>query len=312
MILGYSNIIRLINDKNLLSEYDESNILNSSCRLKVGKIFVPEEGTVIDCLNGAEKDSFLSKARAWLADSIDPRHNCKDGIPQWISVDDYSYTLKPREIILFQTKETIRLPKDIMAMYSALNTVATQGILLINASMIEANYEGPLSGILVNFSNVNFEITPNMDIAKISFFKIDGEIKDSDATDNQTEEDIYAQKLREKAKCIFSKTFLSISQLGDEIEHKVSKTIKKDLAIGGLILVFLLAFATIEPFIYKCLWGYPTFDYNDWDKKNLGQIRWSEDKEMIMIMQNQIDSLKRLYKENKNDTEIISSTGRVQ
>lgn len=310
MILGYSNIIRLIKDESLLAKYDEANILNSSCRLKIGKIFVPEDGTVIECMNGTGQDTFLSKARAWLADSFDPRHNCKDGIPQWIQADNYSYTLKPREIILFQTKEIVKLPIDIMAMYSALNTVATKGVLLVNASMIEAKYEGPLSGILVNFSNKNFEIKPNMDIAKISFFKIDGAIKDANVTDDQTDDDKYSKELRDKAKNVFSKTFLSINQFGNEIENRINKTVKKDLTIGGLILVFLLAFATFEPFVYKCVWDYPTFDFNNWKNKVNNQIEWSEDKKVLKDMQDQLDSLKVIYngKRKRNGTENISGT----
>ena len=290
MILGYSNIKRLIKDKNLLAKYDESNILNSSCRLKIGKIFVPEDGTVIECMNGTEQDSFLSKTRSWLADCFDPRYNRKDGIPQWIQADNYSYTLKPREIILFQTKEIVKLPIDIMAMYSALNTVATKGILLVNASMVEAKYEGPLSGILVNF------------------FKIDGAIKNDKVTDDQTDDGKYSKELRDKAKNVFSKTFLSIGQLGDEIENRINKTVKKDLTMGGLILVFLLAFATLEPLVYKCVWDYPTFDFNNWKHNISNQIEWSEDKKMLKDMQDQIDSLKVIYNENqkRNGTENIS------
>lgn len=289
MVLSNSKISELVNKKNLLTNYNSDSLQYSSYRLRIGKLFIPEEGRVLESNKENVPNKSLDKIRILVANIISPKHYNIKGSNLFANTDK-PYILKSREIVLFQTIEEVNMPDDIMATYSALNTIASQGILLINASMIEPKYNGPLSGILMNFSNTDFEIFPKMPIAKISFFRIDGRLDDVENVVERNN-DGYSKKLSERARKKYTKTFLSINQFGDEIEKRISKTIKKDVLNAGIILTILLAFATLQPYFYACIWGTSVFDNDAWQKNVVEQKYYKNEKrtEKINI---RLDSIK--------------------
>jgi len=285
MILSNKEISDFVNNKKLLTNYKAENVQYSSYKLRIGKLFIPEEGIVLESNKNMFPDNFLNKLRVQLAKIMSPQYFDIRATDIFTTAEK-PYILKPREIILFQTIESVNMPDNIMATYSALNTIASQGILLINASMIEPRYKGSLSGILVNFSNIDFEIFPQQDIAKICFSRLSGKLDTGNEGITDIDEKEYSKELRIRAKNTYSKTFLSINQLSDEIQNGIKKIVTREIAMAGIILFLLLAYATLQPFVYGLIWN---------DKNTKVKIIGQEEniyKQDIDKLQNKIDCLK--------------------
>jgi hypothetical protein len=148
------------------------------------------------------------------------------------------------------TKETVKLPADLLASYGPLNHLAKQGLLLVNASIIESSYSGPLSCYFVNFSSKRILIGSDDPIAKICFHSINP--PQSPKPDN-IDEETYAKGLSRDA-CLYPKSFLNISGLKEEIKETVTKEVSSSIRWGGFFIAFLLLFNTLEPVITKWIW----------------------------------------------------------
>lgn len=261
MILGKSSIKELINKKKLIINHDNNYVKNCSYKIRIGKLISPETGEIIDFQT------------------------------------NQTFCLEPSELILFQSIEKVKLPYNITASYSALYSVASEGILLINSSMIEPGYSGLLSGILLNFSSKKFIITKGSEIAKLNFYKTDTKIKAS-CLQERINDDEYQKSLIKKSINNYHKTFLNISRIEEKIEANISKNIKKSIRSGGITISILIIFATLEPLFSRWIWektGIPTKAEQVEIEKKLTEIKeWKEKNSELKKIQNQIDSLKEI------------------
>lgn len=245
-MLGNTRIRQLVTDSQLIDNFNEECLRNCSYRLRVGKLIKPGGAEVLD-FNPEDKKNRLCSL--WWKIGMSLFHNQEiQGEPQF-HVIEKRYELKPNELIVFQTREKISLPLDLSASYTALDSIAKQGILLINASIVEPGYDGYLSGVLLNFSSRSFYIKPNMEIVKINFSRVSGGV-DVRIHENVTN---YTEDLLEKAKN-YTRTFLDIEGIENEVIGKTARRVRRNFVFGGVVLLFFLAFCTIEPVIYNLIW----------------------------------------------------------
>lgn len=294
MVLSNKSIEKLVASGKLVTNFQKEGLQYCSYKFHVGKIIVPSDGTVLESSDLHKQLNYWQKKLQYLSDllSQQPKYGNKDA---GFVIKNEKYILKPREIVLFQTVEEVKMPKDVMAIYTSLNSIATRGIFLINSSTIEPNYEGPLSGILLNFSNKDFEMSENMPIAKATFHRIE-EPENISATSEKVEAKEYTDKLRKRAKKNYGRTFLSIKELGSEIEDSLNKKIIRSISISGIILALLLAFATLQPVFYNLIWGVPSYQVSD-RKAHVEYLQLKEsEQEKIEILNSRIDSLELLLK----------------
>lgn len=293
MILNNATIKKLSSSGKLIINFQEDGLQYCSYKFHVGKIIVPSDGTVLESFYLNKKLSCLEKILQSVSNYLSQQKKC-DRKDHGFVVKNEKYILKPREIVLFQTAEEVKMPNNIMALYTSLNSIAIKGILLINSSTIEPNYEGPLSGILLNFSNKDFEMSSNMPIAKGTFHTIEEGVTQMPAIINKINVIDYTENLRKRSKDNYDRSFLSIKELGSEIEDNLNRRVIKSLSIGGFILALLLAFSTLQPFVYNCFWGVPSYQVSD-RKAHVEylQIKDAERKELDQLIQ-QIDSLKQI------------------
>lgn len=243
----------------LFTNYDGTGLCNSSYKVRIGKIVVPRTGLIIDKSRKVERLSSWGQIRYFVAKLIAPQKcllSDKDNVSG-------SFILKPREIVLFETAEKIKLPNDLMGSYSGLNTISQKGILLINASIIEPGYKGPLSGILVNFSSKNIKLAIGMQIAKICFHQLDNVVEKAEDSIGEAE---YTKMLKNLAKENYTETFLDIKTILNEVEIKMTNKIKREACLAGLLVAILLFIGTLEPFIYNAVWGHTSV--SEWQKMN--------------------------------------------
>lgn len=220
MVLNNTEIRELIgSDAHMIENHDDSCIINSSYKIRIGDIVEPETGDLID---------------------------------------SNRYQLRPTKTILFRSKEKIHLPQNITASYSALYSISSIGILLINASMIGPGYNGYLSGMLLNFSAKKFKVKKDMEVARITFFKqtedTEPTIPDEDAACQDDDE--YLDDLKKKAENNYHSSFMDIDNFSKSVGQKVFNKIKNSFYVMIAIAGFLVVFAEVEPFIQG--WAFRT------------------------------------------------------
>ena len=285
-MLGNITIKELVEKKQLIQNFDENCLKNSSYKLRIGKLIKPN-CTYVMTLDNVDNSKWYNKLFRSFSNII----SSKQKKLQFDRINN-RYELKPNELIIFQTAEKVKIPITLSASYSALDSVAKRGLLLINASMVEPGYTGYLSGVLLNFSSKSFFIQPNMEIAKINFFKVVGGVE------NNLNESVthYTEMLQEKAQ-FYTQTFLDIDRIENEVIAKTASSIKKSFVFGGLVLGFILAFCTIEPVLYKYVW------HDSWVPLNSTQIELERSlfkaKEMLIIdsLKEKVDSLQKYIEE---------------
>jgi deoxycytidine triphosphate deaminase len=79
------------------------------------------------------------------------------------------HAIQPGELVWVRTLEKVAMPKDICAFWWQTNRLSRQGLMLVNMSMIEPGYRGPLACLFVNFGAKPVIIEPDTVVAKLVF-----------------------------------------------------------------------------------------------------------------------------------------------
>lgn len=288
MILSKESILQNVQDNGLIENFSSDCLGYSSYKLRIGKIVIPQSGRVFTEKFNLRKLGKWEQFRLRIADLMTP-YNVKTQIKNEINHCAGPFALKPRDIILFETEEMLKMPQNISGSYTAMNSIAQKGILLINASVVEPNYHGPLSGILANFSSKDFVIYPKMEIAKICFHQVDTEMPPSPNIENEITEEHYLKDLQRKAKDYYGDTFLDINSILDDIELRYARQVRKNIWASGIIISILLVYATLEPFVYNKIWGRTSVS-NRVEKNDYDRIDSLNSK--ILLMEKELQKIK--------------------
>ncbi len=221
MILDRKDIEQLIRDRTLIHDHDPNKITNCAYTLRVGAVFEPQTGT---------------------KHLVPPKPNNGGEALHW--------TIGPAECWIIKTRESLNMPHNICGHYSPLYRLARQGVMLINASLIEPNYSGPLSCYLVNFSSNNVEISINEEIAKITFYRVDNATQGTVETLDLA---AYENKLASSAKR-FARSFLGVGDIEERAAKRASETVKHSVIGGSIVVGLLVLFAQAEPLFSRWLW----------------------------------------------------------
>jgi len=166
------------------------------------------------------------------------------------------WTISPTETLTIMTHEKVKIPHNIVGEYGQLFRLAQQGLLLINTSIVEPGYEGPLSCVVVNLSRETVTIKRDMEIAKLTFHQLSGN-PGAPVLPFVNEEADYASTLSAAAVKL-PKSFMGISQVSQEVSDKVNADVKKSVTFGGAVLIFLLVVASIQPWVTGLIYNrYP-------------------------------------------------------
>jgi hypothetical protein len=150
------------------------------------------------------------------------------------------------------TKETLNMPKDLCASYGQLNRWANRGLMVLNTSIVEPGYKGPLSCVLVNFSSQRITLSPGDPIAKLNFQTVQGEL-DQIYKDKFTPEE-YEQVVSKMATNL-PVSLLDISGAEERVTKKVTGAVQKSLTLGGLVILVLLMWSQMEGFLSEWIYN---------------------------------------------------------
>jgi len=150
MILSDGEIKKRVVSGKLLELHDPERIKYCGCELTLGTVVAPSTGEVL---------SPMGKSRNWLSNVL---------------TTSKCFVIAPSETMILVTKEKLNMPKDLCATYGQLNRLANKGLMILNTSIVEPGYSGPLSCILVNFSSQKHALSPGDSIAKLNFHTVEG------------------------------------------------------------------------------------------------------------------------------------------
>lgn len=224
MTIVDNEIQDLVNKKGLIVLFESKNLINCRYNLRAGKAFLPKTGEELETGSVGGWRQFKKR-------------------DHWV--------VEPSETLVIMTTEKIKIPPNMYATYSQLNRLARKGLMLVNVSIIEPGYEGPLSCFLVNFSKDSVTLYPNDDVAKICFHTL-SKVPD-DPQKVTLGQNSYKRKLIESAKS-YPKSFMDIGGIEERIVDRATKNVRRSITIGGIFIAILVLWNTLEPLTNKFIW----------------------------------------------------------
>ena len=163
MIFNGNDIKKLIEEKNIIKNYNGEFIGSASCDISMSSNILKIKKTfrTID----------LSESEAI------------DNMYEQIEIKD-AYNFKPNECIFVVLNEKIKIPSNIVAHIRPRTSLSRLGI-IINFQHINAGYEGVLNIAMYNLSPNTYKIKPGMRIGQIVFEEL---------TDGVTDDLVYSNE----------------------------------------------------------------------------------------------------------------------
>lgn len=99
----------------------------------------------------------------------------RDFVVDWTSgpTENRRYLVQPGAMVWIRVRESVAMPNDACGLWLQTNTLSRKGLLLINTSLVEPGYCGPLSCHFVNFGKIAVEIYAETALAKLLILKLD-------------------------------------------------------------------------------------------------------------------------------------------
>lgn len=222
MVLTDLDIKERAEKEGILEFHDPARIKYCGYELTLGKVISPKTGRL-----------------HWVEDQ--PRHSLGN-----LFTAKNCYVIEPSEMLVIVTKESLRMPRDLCATYGQLNRLANHGLIILNTSIVEPGYHGPLSCVLVNFSSQKQALAAGESIAKLNFHKLSGT---PGSTFQASFDHAAYERIASKNATSLPGSLLDIAGVERRVAEKVGSAIKKSVAFGGLVVVFLLLWAQLEGFM---------------------------------------------------------------
>ncbi|TKG37384.1 hypothetical protein FCV85_01050 [Vibrio sp. F13] len=232
-----------------------------------------------------------------------------------LTKDDHGHTvgqpsidkLSPQDSAYIISKQYVRVPKGYVAYVFLKNRMSQRGLLALNTGIIDQNYFGPISTLIINLSKLPASIPDHAAIDDVSFFrivfhKIDSNTPiDEDSLDFPSEDKAYGYQqyvsYRKRELTALPKTFLNADEIEQRIKYEVTQKTKdfsfNKLLGGAALLAFLL---TLVPLGRDALFAWQ-FDFNKITERS---IKNEYEAKMLKL---EIDSLKTEIIELKKSIE---------
>ncbi|MGI3397678.1 dCTP deaminase domain-containing protein [Providencia stuartii] len=180
-------------------------------------------------------------------------------------------TLKPQESLVIISDEIIYVPPNHVAYVFLKNRFSQKGFLALNTGIIDAGYFGPISTVIINFSNVDAAVPSGKSKEEKEFFRIVFHRITSDLTMScQPDSLVYDPKEYDKYKDYrlkdlknLPKTFLEPKVLKEQIQSELySKISEFSIVRLGVTIAILGLFFTLLPMVRDTYFGWK-YDIKD-------------------------------------------------
>lgn len=142
------------------------------------------------------------------------------------------YVLKPGGMVLAFSNEVFNLPSNILGMTTVKNSLSNNGVMAVNIGLVDPNYIGPISCILINFGITDEIITKKDSFLRMTFHRLTNVEK---VFIEKTSEELveikneYVKNKKSVASQKLSNTFLSLDSFRNKILIKTKLTIFKEI-----------------------------------------------------------------------------------
>lgn len=147
MILGKSEILKLVKDKKLIENFEKECLGGAGYDLRIGKFY------------SASGQTYLGKTERKL--------------PEIEEIQEDILLMKPGDYVLIETAESVNMPSDLAARVLNRSSLFRCGASTFNA-LVDPGYKGALTFGLKNISDHDFSIQKGARVAQIVFEEVKG------------------------------------------------------------------------------------------------------------------------------------------
>lgn len=185
-------------------------------------------------------------------------------------------TLNPQDSVVVISEEVLHIPDGFVAYVFLKNRLSQKGFLALNTGIIDSNYHGPISTLLINFSAEDscLPLTGSLDdkvFFRVVFHEIDKNVECNSMQFPCKEYDVnkkydtyrnYRVKDLEK----FPKTFLEPIVLKEQIKNELTKNLTSiSFTKFGLLITFIGVLFAMITFIRESML-INTYDLNEFNR----------------------------------------------
>lgn len=215
--------------------------------------------------------------------------------------------LKPQNSAYLISKQYIRVPEGYIAYVFLKNRMSQRGLLALNTGIIDQNYYGPVSTLILNLSNRTTEIPNRMYPTDLSFFRIVfhkvDKASEGDAPKFSEKKYEYNEYINARIKEFeyLPKTFLNAHEIEERVKKEVTEKAKEfsinRLLCGVAVVGLLLSILPIGRDVFFT-WAF--------DLKEISALS-TENKYKTNSLVSEIERLKTDIAELKRNKDLISA-----
>ncbi|MDF2437767.1 MAG: hypothetical protein K0Q95_2143 [Bacteroidota bacterium] len=145
-----------------------------------------------------------------------------------------AFTLKPQGMAYVIFKEKLTMPSNVIGFAHVKTSLTKRGIMATNIGIIDPNYVGYISTLLINFGKSDCVLTEGDSALRVTFANMNGPTKKIAIKNNNLDLKKYTQKTQKTIGNLDEK-FLNLNSVATDIKSSVYK------ALIGLSIVFTAA-----------------------------------------------------------------------
>lgn len=164
-----------------------------------------------------------------------------------------SFDIEPNSMVVVISKEDVKLPEDIIGHAYVKTRLSQQGIMANNIGLIDSEYKGPLSSVLVNFGKSVFTINEGDVFLRITFTQFVKPEKSHPINYGPFSKEAYLDKRKIDSMSYLGNSFVNIDEVVKVTKKEIKKSYRRTwLVYGvwataiGLILTAATLFFTID------------------------------------------------------------------
>jgi deoxycytidine triphosphate deaminase len=199
--------------------------------------------------------------------------------------------LKPQGIVEVVSRESVKLPKNVLAYAMVKTSLCNEGILPLNIGIVDPGYEGPISATLLNFGKKPFHLSRGRVFLRLTFHECE---ESRIATVSQIG---YKDYLEDRVQKVlnFDETFLNLkATVETATRHFLTKLIP--YASGFALVLALFAFLVTlgVGYVNRGVWS----TREDLKSDVMNELRHSE----LDGLKTEVDNLKRDLEKQKRES----------
>lgn len=231
---------------------------------------------------------------------------CIDKIITVNGTEEQKLALKPNSMAVAISKESVKLPTNIVGHAYVRTRLSQKGIMANNIGVIDPGYEGPLSSVLVNFGEKKYLLEEGAVFLRLTFSEIEQPQNNIALKYGPFKRKEYKVNQRSKAMRYLGNAFINIEEIvKTNVENTIDNKIKNFglwfLAIGLILtgIGLIISFSDDDSVEIKNLQEQINlFNSN----QNILLENQRESKLLIDSLNSEIENLPIIEKKPKNDS----------